>query len=297
MACLILYLFGKIIFDCLGISLNAFQVGAGLVLMLNGIDMVRSSLPKNRQISESGDPSVVPLAIPTTVGPGTIGTMLVMGASSASRAVEVKCLWLVMISAELFAIVAAGLGVAVMLYFSENLNRLLQSALNPPERGKRELHFRESVFRVGDRVMQTRNNYDIPWESGESLDRVEGNGIFNGDIGTVISVDVADSSMQVRFDDRVATYSSDLLDELEHAWAVTVHKSQGSEYPFVIIPMYGAPPPLLTRNLLYTAVTRARRMVILVGREDIVRTMTQNHRQSMRYTGLAAALAHYLGGK
>ena len=170
---------------------------------------------------------------------------------------------------------------------TENLNRLLQSALNPPERGKRELHFRESVFRVGDRVMQTRNNYDIAWESGESFDRAEGNGIFNGDIGTVVSVDVTDSSMQVRFDDRVATYSSDLLDELEHAWAVTVHKSQGSEYPFVIIPMYGAPQPLLTRNLLYTAVTRARRMVILVGREDIVRTMTQNHRQSMRYTGLA----------
>ncbi len=174
---------------------------------------------------------------------------------------------------------------------TENLNRLLQSALNPPERGKRELRFRESVFRVGDRVMQTRNNYDIAWESGESFDRTEGNGIFNGDIGTVVSVDIADSSMQVRYDDRVATYSSDLLDELEHAWAVTVHKSQGSEYPFVIIPMYGAPMPLLTRNLLYTAVTRARRMVILVGREDIVRIMVQNHRQSMRYTGLAWRLA------
>ncbi len=170
---------------------------------------------------------------------------------------------------------------------TENLNRLLQSALNPPEHGKRELHFRESVFRVGDRVMQTRNNYDIAWEAGESTGRAEGNGIFNGDIGIVISVDVTDSSMQVRFDDRVATYSSDLLDELEHAWAVTVHKSQGSEYPFVIIPMYGAPLPLLSRNLLYTAVTRARRMVILVGREDIIRTMVGNHRQSMRYTGLA----------
>ncbi len=173
---------------------------------------------------------------------------------------------------------------------TDNLNRLLQAALNPPERGKREYRFRETVFRVGDRVMQTKNNYDIEWETGEGTDHAAGNGIFNGDIGTIMFIDPAEGEMVIRFDDREATYTGEMLDELEHAWAITVHKSQGSEYPFVIIPMYGAPPPLLTRNLLYTAVTRARRMVILVGREDIVHTMVDNNRQSMRYTGLGMRL-------
>ena len=174
---------------------------------------------------------------------------------------------------------------------TENLNRLLQSSLNPPEKGKRELKFREATFRVGDRVMQTKNNYDIEWESGDGVDQTAGSGVFNGDIGTVVFIDTAEREMVVRFDDKEATYTGERLDELEHAWAVTVHKSQGSEYPFVIVPMYGAPRPLLTRNLLYTAVTRARRMVILVGREDIVHTMVDNNRQSMRYTGLAYRLA------
>ena len=169
---------------------------------------------------------------------------------------------------------------------TENLNRRIQAALNPPARGKKELKYRETTFREGDRVMQTKNNYDVEWESGNGYDRRAGTGVFNGDIGTILSIDAADREMVIAFDDREATYTGEMLDELEHAWAVTVHKSQGSEYPFVIIPMYGAPLPLLTRNLLYTAVTRARRMVILVGREDIVRTMVENNRQSMRYTGL-----------
>ncbi|MBQ9779323.1 MAG: ATP-dependent RecD-like DNA helicase [Clostridia bacterium] len=169
---------------------------------------------------------------------------------------------------------------------TENLNRLLQSALNPPARHKKELKFRETAFREGDRVMQTKNNYDILWESEDG----EGSGIFNGDIGTILRIDPIEREMIVRFDDREAIYHSDMLDELEHAWAVTVHKSQGSEYPYVIIPMYAAPPMLLTRNLLYTAVTRARRMVILVGREDIVATMVRNNHQTMRYTGLVHRL-------
>ena len=173
---------------------------------------------------------------------------------------------------------------------TENLNRLLQASLNPPEKGKRELKYRETVFRVGDRVMQTKNNYDIEWECSDGTDQTAGSGVFNGDIGTVVFIDTADREMVVRFDDKEATYTGEMLDELEHAWAVTVHKSQGSEYPFVIVPMYNAPSLLLTRNLLYTAVTRARRMVILVGREDIVRTMVDNNRQSMRYTGLAHRL-------
>ena len=169
---------------------------------------------------------------------------------------------------------------------TEHLNYLLQEALNPRRKGKRELTFRDTVFREGDRVMQIKNNYDILWEGDEG----EGSGVFNGDIGEIIDISVADRQMHVKFDDRVALYSADMLDELEHAWAVTVHKSQGSEYPFVIIPMYGAPYPLLTRNLLYTAITRAKRMVILVGREDVVRTMVSNNRQSLRYTGLTYRL-------
>ena len=173
---------------------------------------------------------------------------------------------------------------------TENLNRLLQAALNPPAKGKREMKYRETVFRVGDRVMQTKNNYDIEWESGNGIDRTAGSGVFNGDIGTVIFIDTAEGEMTVSFDDKEATYTGEMLDELEHAWAVTVHKSQGSEYPFVIMPLYGAPPLLLTRNLFYTAVTRAQRMVILVGREDIARVMVDNDRQTMRYTGLAERL-------
>ena len=173
---------------------------------------------------------------------------------------------------------------------TENLNRRLQSELNPPAKGKKELKFRETTFRVGDRVMQTKNNYDITWESGNGIDQTAGSGVFNGDIGTVIFIDPAEEEMVVSFDDKEATYTGDMLDELEHAWAVTVHKSQGSEYPFVIVPMYNAPPLLLIRNLLYTAVTRARRMVILVGREDVIRTMVDNNRQTLRYTGLAARL-------
>ena len=173
---------------------------------------------------------------------------------------------------------------------TDNLNRRLQAALNPPAKGKRELKYRETVFRVGDRVMQTKNNYDIEWESGNGADQTAGSGVFNGDIGTVIFIDTAEGEMVVSFDDKAATYTGEVLDELEHAWAVTVHKSQGSEYPFVIIPCYNAPPLLLTRNLLYTAVTRARRMVILVGREDIIRTMVDNNRQTLRYTGLTHRL-------
>ncbi len=169
---------------------------------------------------------------------------------------------------------------------TENLNRLLQTALNPPQKYKREIKFRDSVFREGDRVMQTKNNYDILWENEDG----EGSGIFNGDIGTIISVTPAERELRIRFDDREATYTAEMLDELEHAWAVTVHKSQGSEYPYVILPMYAAPPMLLTRNLLYTAVTRAKKMVILVGREDIVETMVQNNHQTMRYTGLVYRL-------
>ena len=124
-ASVIIYMFGKIIFDCLGISLDAFRIGAGLVLMLSGIDMVRSSLPKNRLDSESSDPSVVPLAIPTTVGPGTIGTLLVMGATIKERAAGVCNYWL-FFGVELLLVVIAGAGILATLYFSDAINRVLK---------------------------------------------------------------------------------------------------------------------------------------------------------------------------
>ncbi len=169
---------------------------------------------------------------------------------------------------------------------TENLNRLLQSTLNPPGRGKREHKVKDMTLREGDRVMQTRNNYDLIWERGDET----GCGVFNGDIGIIEAINEKERSVEVLFDDRHATYDFTGLDELELAYAVTVHKSQGSEYPVVILPLYAAPPMLLTRNLFYTAVTRAQKMVILVGREDIAVEMVNNNRQSMRYTGLCARL-------
>ena len=174
---------------------------------------------------------------------------------------------------------------------TENLNVLLQQALNPRERGKSEHSFRERIFREGDRVMQTRNNYDIGWV--REYDGKEGNGIFNGDIGIIESIEVAEREMTVIFDDRRVVYDFSLLEDLEHAYAITVHKSQGSEYPMVVMPMCTASQMLHTRNLFYTAVTRAQSMVILVGREDIIKEMVENNRRSMRYTGLC----HRLGGE
>ena len=174
---------------------------------------------------------------------------------------------------------------------TDNLNILLQSQLNPPAKGKKEYKFRDKIFREGDRVMQIRNNYDLEWE------RADGNGfgIFNGDIGFIEEINYAEQCMIIVFDDRRTIYDFTILDELEHAYAVTVHKSQGSEYPIVIMPMYSAPPMLLTRNLLYTAVTRAQRMVILVGRSEIIERMVSNDRQLMRYTGLARRMKKSVG--
>ena len=166
------------------------------------------------------------------------------------------------------------------------LNMLLQRTLNPPANKKREKKVREVVFREGDRVMQVRNNYDIVWEK----DGTSGIGVFNGDIGTIESIDFVEETVTVNFDERIAVYDFTMLDELEHAYAITVHKSQGSEYPVVIIPAYGAPRQLLTRNLLYTAVTRAQEMVIIVGRADIVSAMVDNNRPAKRYTGLKQLL-------
>lgn len=169
---------------------------------------------------------------------------------------------------------------------TENLNVILQNALNPAEQGKREYQFRQTKFRVGDRVMQIHNNYELSWTRPDS----EGMGVFNGDIGVIRAINPEQSNFEIQFDDRHVVYDLSLLEDLEHAYAITVHKSQGSEYPIVIIPAYGAAQMLLTRNLLYTAVTRAQRMVIIVGREDIVASMVNNNRTALRYTGLCAML-------
>ena len=137
--------------------------------------------------------------------------------------------------------------------------------------------------------MQTANNYDLTWEK----DGVEGRGIFNGDIGVILDIDNSKSKMKICFDDRVVDYDFDILDELELAYSITVHKSQGSEYPIVIVPMYYCAPMLMTRNLFYTAVTRARRMVILVGRSDIPLKMVENNRHILRYTTLKNRIQDY----
>ncbi len=168
---------------------------------------------------------------------------------------------------------------------TESLNILLQARLNPPKPNRREHKFRDRVFREGDKVMQVRNNYDIVWSRVSDSDKT-GCGIFNGDIGIIEEINTVESVMSIIFDERRVEYEFSLLEDLEHAYAITVHKSQGSEYPIVIIPACSAAQMLLTRNLFYTAITRAQSMVIIVGREDIVMQMVENNRQSMRYTGL-----------
>ncbi len=163
------------------------------------------------------------------------------------------------------------------------LNIELQERINPKGAFKNEVKIGETLFREGDKVMQTANNYDIEWEKNGAC----GMGVFNGDIGFIESINTQKEEMTVRFDDRTAKYSFELSSELDLAYAITVHKSQGSEYPIVILPMYYCSPMLMTRNLLYTAVTRAKKMVVMVGRSDIPPKMVQNNREIMRYTTLS----------
>lgn len=165
---------------------------------------------------------------------------------------------------------------------TESLNALLQSTLNPPEKGKLEKQAHGIIIREGDRIMQIKNNYDVEWVK----DGYDGYGVFNGDIGTVESISPSDESVMLDFDGRETSYDYSSLDELEHAFAITVHKSQGSEYPCVIIPLYSCAPMLLTRNLLYTAVTRASKMVVLVGKAEVLETMVNNNMHTTRHTGL-----------
>ncbi len=168
------------------------------------------------------------------------------------------------------------------------LNRALQNALNPQSPGKMERKRGDFSFREGDRVMQIRNNYDILWKKRDGS--AAGAGVFNGDIGTIVSIDPEQETITVDFDEKYVEYTFDMLNELELAYAMTVHKSQGSEYRAVILAAWGGSPYLLTRSILYTAITRARQMLIIVGREEVVAAMTENYRKSRRYTGLKLRL-------
>ncbi len=166
------------------------------------------------------------------------------------------------------------------------LNVLLQAALNPPKAGLTEKKYGNFTFRTGDRVMQIRNNYDIIWET----DRAAGTGVFNGDIGYIVSIDGKQEMLTVDFDGKRAVYAFDMLSELEHAWAMTVHKSQGSEYRAVVLCLCDVPRQLCYRGVLYTAVTRARELLIAVGDEQTAYQMIDNQRQTKRYSGLCARL-------
>lgn len=172
---------------------------------------------------------------------------------------------------------------------TEMLNSALQSVINPPARGKAEKKVRDFTLREGDKVMQIKNNYDIEWNKNGT----QGFGIFNGDIGVIKKIDLSEELITVDFEDKICEYDYTMLDELELAYAITVHKSQGSEYPIVIIPLYRYTPKLLTRNLLYTAITRAQSIVILVGNGEVAKAMVDNNRQTKRYTGLRYALEKY----
>ena len=169
------------------------------------------------------------------------------------------------------------------------LNQRLQAALNPPSPEKKERKYGKITFREGDRVMQIRNNYDIMWRKTEGFGL--GTGVFNGDVGKILSIDLAEEIMTIAFDDKTVEYSFDLLGQLELAYAMTVHKSQGSEYRAVILAACHANPYLLTRSILYTAVTRAKELLILVGDPNVVLQMVENNRQSRRYSGLKLRLA------
>lgn len=174
-----------------------------------------------------------------------------------------------------------------------NINRALQAALNPPAPGKREQAFGDTVFREGDKIMQMQNDYKVEWtRRGQSGEVVEGTGAFNGDLGTVYHIDPAARRLSVLFDDdRLATYDFSQVDTLSLAYCISIHKSQGSEFPIVLLPLAGGTPLLLTRNLLYTAITRAKSQVCCIGRRETIRAMVDNNRSTRRYTSLAQRLA------
>ncbi len=170
-----------------------------------------------------------------------------------------------------------------------NLNRLLQDALNPKAPGKRELTWGERVFRVGDRIMQTRNDYDVMWEKD---DGTVGTGLFNGDVGRIADIDAGGEWLALDFDGRKALYSVEMLSEIDLAYAQTVHKAQGSEYRCVVLAAMPAASGLMVRGVLYTALTRARELLVIVGDDAAIRSMAANDKRQKRYSGLKWRLCH-----
>ena len=173
-----------------------------------------------------------------------------------------------------------------------NLNKRLQEALNPPAHKKKERKYGDVVFREGDKVMQIKNDYRLAWTRSLPHQPPEmGEGVYNGDLGTIMYIDLYEQTLEVLFDDgRSAVYSFSMLEELELAYCISIHKSQGSEFPIVLLPLLGGPPMLLNRNLLYTAVTRARHMVCILGRQSCIQQMVRNNQVKRRYSGLARFL-------
>jgi exodeoxyribonuclease V alpha subunit len=174
---------------------------------------------------------------------------------------------------------------------TKNLNKELQKVLNPKSPFKNEKEYGDVIFREGDKVMQVKNNYDTYWESIDG--KAYGSGVFNGDLGIIRKIE--EGNIQVIFDEeKVVNYDYGFLDELEHAYAITIHKSQGSEFPVVLIPIIKGPPMLLTRNLLYTAITRAKELLVIVGNESVVNYMVNNVNTKTRNTGLKFKLLKYM---
>lgn len=172
---------------------------------------------------------------------------------------------------------------------TENLNKELQMALNPPSKNKSEILFISTLFREGDKIMQTKNDYDVEWRKGAE----KSHGVFNGDIGRITETDRVNHRLRIDFDSRIAVYEEDMLKKIEHAYAITVHKSQGSEYPAVIIPLPNRMDRLSYRNLLYTAVTRAKSKLIIIGTENKIREMVNNDRRAERDTCQKEMLEEY----
>ncbi len=170
---------------------------------------------------------------------------------------------------------------------TKELNAVFQEALNPKSHRKSEKKYGSVIFREGDKVMQIKNDYDLAWKRGAEV----GMGIFNGDVGRITEIDTRGESITIDFDGRITEYDFSQLEELEHAYAVTAHKSQGSEYKIVVIPAFDAPFPLMTRNLLYTAITRAKDMVVVVGSSKSLKVMVGNNRIPVRHTALKHLLS------
>jgi exodeoxyribonuclease V alpha subunit len=174
----------------------------------------------------------------------------------------------------------------------QNLNIRLQEILNPPSPDKKEKEFRDYVFREGDKVMQIKNNYSVEWRSTSGKNDLEGTGVFNGDIGYIKKLDMENQIATILFDDeKEVDYDFSNLDELQLAYAVTIHKSQGSEFKVIVIPVNYGPPMLMTRNLIYTGVTRAKKLVVLVGMRQALLNMINNNTIAQRFSGLKEKIA------